>query len=651
MVSQSASWTPSLLRVATMIPSCPRRAGRDVDGHPTAPATPGRERSRLDVSEVLPSVADVDAGTGSTTRRATQPAVGQQRLDELSPLLVDTTFVVVDLETTGGSAADCAITEIGAVKVRGGQVLGDFQTLVNPAAPIPAFIAVLTGITDAMVADAPTERTAVPAFMEFARGAVLVAHNAGFDVGFLRAACTRLGLEWPRPVVLDTVKLARQVVTRDEAPDVKLATLARVFRTSVAPNHRALADARATVDVLHGLLERLGNRGVHSLAELVEWQHRVTPAQRAKRRLADDVPRAAGVYLFRDGQGHVLYVGTSGNLRARVRSYFTASESRKRMAEMVGIAESVETVVCDTEIEAQVRELRLIDAHKPPYNRRSKYPERSVWLKVTVEPFPRLSVVAAVKDDGASYVGPFRSRRTALTAAEAVYRTVPIRQCTSRLPLTPAGSACVLAELGQCGAPCTGAQSVAEYAVHVRTLRAALSGDVAPLRSGCERHMNRLAQAQRFEEAAVERDRLEALAASVRRTQRLSALAGIGELVAARRAEQGGWELVVVRHARLAAAGHAAPGVHPQVMIDALLSTAETVEPGPGGSPAGLPEEGSLLLRWLGRPGTRLVHTTAPWSLPLHTAAQRAIPAADARVTRADAPPRRETSRAPSPHG
>lgn len=624
-----------------------------------------------DVSEVLPSVTGVSAATvahrgspGDPARSAAAPPV-QQSLEGLSPLLVDTTFVVVDLETTGGSAADCAITEIGAVKVRGGQVLGEFQTLVNPAAPIPAFIAVLTGITDAMVADAPTECAAVPAFMEFARGAVLVAHNAGFDIGFLRAACTRLDVAWPSPTVLDTVKLARQVVTKDEAPNVKLATLARVFRTSVTPNHRALADAQATVDVLHGVLERLGNRGVQSLAELVEWQHQVTPAQRAKRRLADDVPRAAGVYLFRDAQGRVLYVGKSRNLRARVRSYFTASESRRRMAEMVGIAESIDTVVCDTEIEAEVRELRLIDAHKPPYNRRSKYPERAVWLKLTVEPFPRLSVVAAVKDDGASYVGPFRSRRTALTAAAAVYRTVPIRQCTSRLPLTPSGSACVLADLGQCGAPCTGEQPLADYAVHVQTLRTALSGDVTPLRSGCEQQMARLAQAERFEEAALERDRLDALTSSVRRTQRLSALAGIGELVAARRVSEGGWDLVVVCHGRLAAAGHAPAGIHPQATIDALLASAERIDPAPAPSPAGLPEEAFVLLRWLGQPGTRLVRTTQPWALPLHSAANAAANVAASgtawgatrtttgadRVSRADVPPLRATSRPPRRRG
>jgi DNA polymerase-3 subunit epsilon len=125
----------------------------------------------------------------------------QQTLDDAAVSLADTTFVVVDLETTGGSASTDRITEIGAVKVRGGEVLGEFATLVDPATPIPAFIAVLTGITDHMGAGAPDEAEAVPAFLEFAAGAVLVAHNARFDVGFLTAACGRLGLTWPRPPV------------------------------------------------------------------------------------------------------------------------------------------------------------------------------------------------------------------------------------------------------------------------------------------------------------------------------------------------------------------------------------------------------------------------------------------------------------------
>src|SRR5687767_2842873 len=406
----------------------------------------------------------------------------QATFDEQGTPLRETTFVVVDLETTGGSAQACEITEIGAVKVRGGEVIGEFQTLVRPSSPIPPFIAVLTGITDSMVAGAPRLDQALPAFLEFARGTVLVAHNAPFDLGFLKAGCTRLAIEWPGHDSLDTARLARRVLTRDEAPNCKLATLARLFRSTTTPNHRALEDARATVDVLHGLIARLGGLGVHSLEELRTFSAQVTPQQRRKRHLADALPTLPGVYLFRDGRGRVLYVGKSTNLRGRVRQYFTASENRTRMAEMVGLAEQVDPVVCSTSLEAEVRELRLIAEHSPRYNRRSKRPDKATWVKLTVEAFPRLSMVRKVLDDGALYLGPVGRAATAELAVAAVHEALPLRQCTKRISIRTPSSACVLAEMGRCGAPCLGAfegESVEAYAVHARAYEAAVAGDPA----------------------------------------------------------------------------------------------------------------------------------------------------------------------------
>src|SRR5439155_6192942 len=170
--------------------------------------------------------------------------------------LFATTFVVVDLETTGGAPEGRGITEIGAVKIRGGEELGEFATLVNPGSPIPPFITVLTGISEAMVAPAPMIESVLPAFLEFAREAVWVAHNAPYDTGFLKAACAEFGYPWPKPLVLDTAALARRVLIRDEVPNHKLATLSRYLRIANEPCHRALADARATVHVLPALIGR-----------------------------------------------------------------------------------------------------------------------------------------------------------------------------------------------------------------------------------------------------------------------------------------------------------------------------------------------------------------------------------------------------------
>lgn len=544
----------------------------------------------------------------------------QATFDELGTPLRDATFVVVDLETTGGSHKDCHITEIGAVKVRGGEVLGEFQTLVNPDRAIPPFIAVLTGITDSMVAGAPRLDQALPAFLEFARGTVLVAHNAPFDLGFLRAGCDQLGLDWPGFDSLDTARLARRVLTRDEAPDCKLSSLARLFRADVTPCHRALADAQATVDVLHGLMARLGNLGVHSLEELRTFSATVTPQQRRKRHLADAIPTAPGVYLFRDARDRVLYVGKSTNLRSRVRQYFTASEMRSRMAEMVGIAERVDPVVCATPLEAEVRELRLIAEHRPRYNRRSKFPERAVWVKLTVEAFPRLSLVRAVLDDGATYLGPFGSTRTAEAAVAAVHEALPLRQCTTRLSTRRPSPACVLAEMGRCGAPCQGLESVEAYADHVAAYRTAVTTDPGALVAVLTRRIEALAADERFEDAAAQRDRLAALVRAVARQQRIVSLTSVPELVAARPTADLGWEVAVVRHGRLVAAGTIPRGAHPAPYVDALVATAETVVPGPGPLPAATAEEVGCVLRWLETDGTRLVRLDGVLASPAHGA-------------------------------
>jgi DNA polymerase-3 subunit epsilon len=540
-------------------------------------------------------------------------------LDELGTPLRDTVFVVVDLETTGGSARDCAITEIGAVKVRGGEVLGEFQTLVNPAQAIPPFIAVLTGITDAMVAGAPRLGEALPAFLEFARGAVLVAHNAPFDLGFLRAGCEQLGLDWPRSESLDTAVLARRVLTRDEAPNCKLSTLARLFRAATTPDHRALHDARATVDVLHGLIGRLGNLGVHSLEELKTFSAQVTPQQRRKRHLADPLPHAPGVYLFRDGQGRVLYVGKSRDLRSRVRTYFTASETRTRMAEMVGIAERVDPVVCATDLEAEVRELRLIAEHRPRYNRRSKFPEKASWVKLTVEPFPRLSLVRKVLDDGAVYLGPFGSARTAELVVAAVHEAIPLRQCSKRLSIRTPSTACVLAEMGRCGAPCLGpeeGESVELYARHADAFRTLVRADPSDVVARLTERIAALSADQRYEDAAFQRDRLAALVRSVAASQRIVALTSVPELVAARPTADLGWEVAVVRHGRLVAAGLIPRGAHPAPYVDARVATAETVLPGPGPLPAATAEEVGCVLRWLEGDGVRLVRLDGSFASP-----------------------------------
>ncbi len=542
----------------------------------------------------------------------------QRSFDELGRPLRDLTFCVVDLETTGGSArAGSMITEIGAVKVRGGEVLGEFQTLVNPRTAIPPFIAVLTGISNTMVADAPAIDSALPAFLEFAAGTVLVAHNAPFDIGFLKHFAAEQGRPWPRFEVLDTARLARRVITRDDAPNCKLSSLARAFGSTTTPNHRALSDARATVDVLHGLMERLGGLGVHTLEELQTFSSRVSTAQRKKRHLAEALPHVPGVYLFRDDAARVLYVGTSRDLRTRVRSYFTASETRSRMGEMVNLATEVTGIECATALEAEVRELRLIAEHEPRYNRRSRNSSKVHFIKLTRETWPRLSLVRRVLADDADYLGPFASRRTAEKSLAALHDTFPVRQCSGRLAKEPSRSACVLAELGRCLAPCDGSVDAATYAEVVRRLRESLLRRPDEVVETINARMSALAADERFEEAGQHRDRLASFIRAAARTQRLSALTRCTEVVAARREDDGRWAVHVVRFGRLAAAGVIPPGADAHQFVTELRASAESVRTAPGPVPAATAEETEKVLRWLEAPGVRLVEVDGEWACPL----------------------------------
>ena len=203
-------------------------------------------------------------------------------------LLSDITFAVIDLETSGGSPKSGAgITEIGVVKVRGGVVLGTFQSFVDPGHSLPPFNTQLTGITDDMLLSAPFIDEVLPilfAFLGAPEETVLVAHNSPFDMSFLKAAALVHEYPWPNYLTVDTARLARAVLDRDEVINCKLGTLAEFFKTETSPNHRALDDALATVDVLHGIIERLAGHKVRTFEEMRSFPSK---KKRAKRPISE----------------------------------------------------------------------------------------------------------------------------------------------------------------------------------------------------------------------------------------------------------------------------------------------------------------------------------------------------------------------------
>ncbi|MEE4023209.1 DEDD exonuclease domain-containing protein [Gordonia sp. PKS22-38] len=558
--------------------------------------------------------------------------------DRFDRSLFDTTMVVVDLETTGGSSATDRITEIGAVKIRGGEVIGEFATLVDPGCRIPPKIVTLTGITEAMVSDAPDIGAVLPSFVEFARGAILVAHNARFDMGFLRNNANRLGIDWPFHTSLCTVTLARRILSRDEAPSVRLSALADLFDVSVRPTHRALDDARATVEVLHRLLERVGNQGVGTYGELTAYLPRRDPRLRAKRSLAQGVPSRPGVYLFRGPSDEVLYVGTAVDLRRRVLSYFTGGDPRRRMGEMVSVATRIDHVECAHGLEAGVRELRLLAAHAPAYNRRSTQPHRGWWVVLTGERFPRLKVSRTPTDD---CLGPIGNRTTAATIADLIGGAAGLRSCTGRSGSAShhwcRSEAAGGPRIGGCAAASDRPLTLPDYLPRVAAVRDLMTGESDEILGSLTDRLAQLSDARMFESAARHRDRLSTTIDVLARCQRLSALCRIAELVVARPDDQRGWELAVIRHGRLAGAGVARRGVAPMPVVQTLVAAAETVTPGSGplfGAPL---EETALLYRWITEPGARIVAASEPFALP-GACAQRwsawSRTAHDARETR-----------------
>lgn len=374
-------------------------------------------------------------------------------------------IVVVDLETTGLSAARDRICEIGAVRVARLEMVDTFETLVDPRMPLPSAVGALTGIRPEELRRAPRAEMAVRRLIAFTGEAPLAAHNARFDVSFLDREVVRLTGRRISAPVLDTVWLARHLLAR-RTERFSLAWLARFFGTRTEPRHRALPDALATAEILVALLGLAQERGARTLEDVLELGAPRARRASSKRALVAAAPRSPGVYLFRDVHETVLYVGRARDLRARLRSYFSDSRQRPAVEAALGALTRVEWRELGSELEAALEELRLLRELRPPANVRGTRPGRAVYLERRGE---RWCVVSHPTP-----LGPIGSRRRAQLAARALD---------------------------------------------------GLAGDapaeaIAPLRA----RLRRLARDLRFEDAARLRDRIEALEDVVERVAELDRL-------------------------------------------------------------------------------------------------------------------------------
>ena len=481
------------------------------------------------------------AWRGATVALADPPGAGL-------PLEV-ARFVVVDLETTGLRPAQSAICEIGAVRVDGLLPAGTFQTLVDPALPLPRPVANLTGLADRDLRGAPSVQTAVRRFLAFAGDAVLVAHNARFDLAFLDREVERLSGRRIAAPVVDTAALARRLLA-GRVGRVGLATLAHFFGTSVRPCHRALPDAAATAEVLVALIGLAQERGAATVADLAELGTTRRRRVYGKRSLVFGAPSRPGVYLFLDRHRQVLYVGRARDLRTRLRSYFRSERQRPAVEAALAAVERVEWRVLGSELEAALEELRLIRELRPPANARGGRPDRYLYLR------PRGAGFVVSRQAGP--LGPIRSRRRAELAARAL-------------------EGASFAELG-----------------------ALLSGGPLPrLRA----RLRELAASLRYEEAAHQRDRIAALEGLVAELRALERLRAAELCLLAPAAEAGFRRAVFVAGGRVAAARTLPPGAGARVEIRAGLAAAGATAPSLAPEDA---EELLLLASFLRRPPPEL---------------------------------------------
>jgi DNA polymerase-3 subunit epsilon len=342
--------------------------------------------------------------------------------------LRETTFVVLDCETTGIDSDSCAMTELAAIKICGGEVIGSFHSLINPRQKMSARIIALTGITNEEVANCPTIDQILPTFLEFLGNEIIVGHNVRFDIGFINAALEEY--DYPRLTnkFLDTLHLAKKIIP-GEVHNYKLSTLANYCRAETIPTHRAYADVQATIDVLHYLIGRSSALGVNGINDLL---HIPTPQRRermTKRELSKDAPRGPGVYAFCSND-EILYVGMSGDIRKRLPQYFL-SDDRRHISDVMNEATHMSYIRTTTRFEARIAELRILGDIAPVYNVQDiDLPRMHFVVLDETESAPTFRVISRSPSFYETAYGPFTSRREAQHFCDGLCHVFRARTCT-----------------------------------------------------------------------------------------------------------------------------------------------------------------------------------------------------------------------------
>ncbi|MEM9999040.1 MAG: DEDD exonuclease domain-containing protein [Bacteroidota bacterium] len=501
---------------------------------------------------------------------------------DLATAIDKTTFVVTDTETTGARAGEDRLIELAAVKLRGGQIVGTFQHLINPERHIPQRITRLTGITTAMVYEQPTAAEVLPGYLDFLGDGLLVAHNLPFDQRFLDVELDLAGLPPMTNEALCTLRLARRLLSA--LPSKGLAALTAHYGLKNDARHRALGDATVTAHVLLRLLDQLRIEfGATTIADVLAFQRkRYKDTRRAPKHLEKIrqerlplLPDRPGVYFMKDRRDRVIYVGKAKSLRNRVRSYFTGIEAHPpKTRKLLRDVRDVHWTETGSELRALLDESRLIKQMLPVYNRAQRRYRSYPFLRLdTTHRFPTLSQTPIIRNDGAEYYGPIGRRGQAEELLELVGRLFQLRECEE--PTFRMGRACLYHEMGRCTAPCEGGHGAARYGDVVEQVRRFLTGKDDSALEIVEQKMRQAAARLDFEEAGFYRDQYRRLERTLGRQQHIaSAVHDHHAVLVEPGLREGDVQLFVIRHGRLVAMHDlpVPPSPDDEAALEALLA-------------------------------------------------------------------------------
>lgn len=271
-------------------------------------------------------------------------------------------FAVVDIETTGSHAGGSRITEIAILIHNGKKVIEKYQTLVNPQCFIPLTIQSLTGITPEMVEDAPVFEDIAEDVYHLLQGKIFIAHNVNFDYTFLTKELKQAGYDWQSPK-LCTVRLSRKIFPGHKS--YSLGTICTHFGITIAGRHRAMGDAEATVKLFNLLLQ-------HDEGGYIEESLRKNTEHRLPTHLSmsqfNRLPETTGIYIFRDKKGKIIYVGKAINIKKRVLSHFSGSNTSLKRQQFINDICTIDFEESGTELMALLMECQMIKKHWPVHN-------------------------------------------------------------------------------------------------------------------------------------------------------------------------------------------------------------------------------------------------------------------------------------------